>query len=69
MNRTIMTMVMACLMTLMAPAADVTPDSTGMTLDARAWTRSVKMGWNLGNALESAGADWTMPQAPGPRCG
>lgn len=58
MNRTIMTMVMACLMTLMAPAADVTPDSTGMTLDARAWTRSVKMGWNLGNALESAGADW-----------
>ena len=36
----------------------VTPDATGMDMDAQAWTRDVRMGWNLGNALESAGADW-----------
>ena len=27
----------------------------GMTLSAQQWTRNVVMGWNLGNALESAG--------------
>ena len=34
------------------------PDMTGMDIDARQWTKSVRMGWNLGNALESAGATW-----------
>ena len=27
-------------------------------IDAQQWCRKVTMGWNLGNALESAGAGW-----------
>lgn len=41
-----------------AMAQDVEPDMTGMDIEAREWTKSVRMGWNLGNALESAGATW-----------
>lgn len=39
-------------------AADVAPDSQGMNMTAHEWCRNVVMGWNLGNALESAGARW-----------
>lgn len=39
-------------------AQDLEPDMTGMEIEAREWTKSVRMGWNLGNALESAGATW-----------
>lgn len=37
---------------------DKPADATGMDEDAHSWTNDIKMGWNLGNALESAGADW-----------
>lgn len=41
-------------------AADDTPapDITGMEISAIDWAKSVVMGWNLGNSLESAGATW-----------
>ena len=39
-------------------AQTVAPDNTGMDIDACEWTKRVRMGWNLGNALESAGANW-----------
>ncbi len=45
----------ASMMTTFAAEA---PDSTGMTMDAQTWCRSVKAGWNLGNSLESAGGSW-----------
>lgn len=34
------------------------PDTTGMGKDAQTWVKEIKMGWNLGNSLESAGAQW-----------
>lgn len=41
-------------------AQDVAPDRQGMDMTAHAWCQSTKMGWNLGNALESngTGMDW-----------
>lgn len=42
---------------LSATAANL-PDNTGMELDAQTWCRNVSAGWNLGNSLESAGANW-----------
>ena len=51
-----------CFALFLTPAlmaqTDVAPDATGMEMDAQTWTRDVRMGWNLGNALESSGADW-----------
>ena len=41
-----------------AQATDVAPDATGMDTDALTWARNVKMGWCLGNALESSAGTW-----------
>ena len=40
------------------------PDMTGMQLSAVEWTKQVKMGWNLGNSLESQGGEtaWGNPR-------
>lgn len=38
--------------------ADVTPDKSGMTSDAIAWTHKIYAGWNLGNSFESVGGNW-----------
>ena len=42
----------------------VAPDETGMTLSAQDWDKNVKMGWNLGNSLESSGGEtgWGNPK-------
>ncbi|MBQ6205263.1 MAG: glycoside hydrolase family 5 protein [Prevotella sp.] len=42
----------------------VAPDETGMTLSAQEWDKNVKMGWNLGNSLESSGGEtgWGNPK-------
>lgn len=59
MSRHIIITIIAAFVTIGgAHAATVAPDSTGMTMNAHDFSRSVVMGWNLGNALESAGADW-----------
>lgn len=52
------------LATLSSGAQTVAPDSEGMNLSAIEWTRDVVMGWNLGNALESAGSEtnWGNPK-------
>jgi endoglucanase len=34
-------------------AQEVAPDTTGMSISAQSLTSSIRMGWNLGNALES----------------
>ncbi len=51
-------MVLAIILTATVKATDVAPNSEGMEMDAQTWCRSVKMGWNLGNAFESCGANW-----------
>ncbi len=40
------------------------PDSEGMDLDARQWTRNVVLGWNLGNSLEcpTSETEWGNPK-------
>ncbi|MBR3472303.1 MAG: glycoside hydrolase family 5 protein [Prevotella sp.] len=48
----------ALVMATMLRAQDVAPDMTGMETDACSWTSSVRMGWNLGNSMESAGGEW-----------
>lgn len=59
MKKHLFTILAAALMTAGGMHAQtVAPDSTGMTMSAHDFTKSVIMGWNLGNALESAGADW-----------
>lgn len=47
-----------CAISMGIGAQDAAPDNSGMDTDAREWTKSIRMGWNLGNALESAGATW-----------
>lgn len=59
MNRHFLTILMAAFIEIGGVHDQtVTPDSTGMTMTAHDFTKSVVMGWNLGNALESAGANW-----------
>lgn len=58
MKRNIITLCGLLVLSLHLGAQEVTPDSTGMGQTAREWTKSIHMGWNLGNALESAGANW-----------
>ena len=48
----------ACVNYISAQTLDIPADATGMDKDAQTWTKEIKMGWNLGNSLESAGADW-----------
>lgn len=50
--------VAAMMATVSMSAQAVAPNMTGMTKDAHAWCQEVKVGWNLGNSLESSGADW-----------
>ena len=57
-RKTTFIMMLLLVATLRTVAQTTPPDATGMDIDARQWTRDVKMGWNLGNALESAGATW-----------
>ncbi len=47
-----------------AHAQDVTPDKTGMQTTATDWCKQVKMGWNLGNSLESEYSEtgWSNPK-------
>jgi len=59
MKRHILAIIAATLIGINVTNAEtVAPDSTGMTMNAHDFTKSVVMGWNLGNALESSGADW-----------
>lgn len=57
-RKTTFIMMLLLVATLRTVAQTTPPDATGMDIDARQWTKDVKMGWNLGNALESAGATW-----------
>lgn len=44
--------------TVSAQNTETPPNATGMDVDAHTWTQEIKMGWNLGNSFESAGAEW-----------
>lgn len=48
----------------MLRAQDVTPDTTGMSIDAHTFGKKVEMGWNLGNSFESEGSEtaWGNPK-------
>ncbi len=52
------------LMSASLQAQTVAPDASGMEMTAQEWTRQVKMGWNLGNSLESQGGEtnWGNPK-------
>jgi len=52
------------LMSVSLQAQTVGPDPSGMILTASEWTQQVKMGWNLGNSLESSGGEtgWGNPK-------
>lgn len=58
MRQTIVTLAAALAAHCAAVAQAPAPDNTGMEMDAQAMTKSIAMGWNLGNSFESAGADW-----------
>ena len=55
---------LAVLMSAGMQAQTVAPDASGMDLTASEWTRQVKMGWNLGNSMESQGGEtnWGNPK-------
>lgn len=65
--KSILKTLMTCLTTFVIASANaqtVTPDNTGMDLDALDWTKQVVMGWNLGNSLECPNneTDWGNPK-------
>lgn len=45
-------------------AQSVTPDKTGMNMNALDWTKEIVMGWNLGNSFEcpTSETDWGNPK-------
>lgn len=58
------TVILVLLMSARLQAQTVEPDPSGMGMTAQEWTRQVKMGWNLGNSLESQGGEtaWGNPK-------
>lgn len=61
---TILGLLLTMTLQLQAQTTAVEPDASGMEKTAQEWTKSVKMGWNLGNSLECPGTEtsWGNPK-------